>query len=264
MNLKTRFPRIHRAGLVGAVAATLLAMSAGAATAEVSPPVLEPAAGEFADVPDEHVFVDDVAWMAESDVTRGCNPPANNRYCPEEFVTRGQMAAFLHRLATSRVVDAGWLQGRGWGDPQGGGTEPGGDGGDDDPVTDDSQYLGVNDKAADSDKLDGKDSTEFLLVGDQAGDSDTLDGKDSGDFLGSSVTPRSDVMNLTAGNPNNHTVNCSSDEVAVSGGFEVSGVPAGTSIDVRGNHPDGNGWTVAAELSANGSITVHVQCLAIG
>src|SRR5690606_21829666 len=34
---------------------------------------------------------------AESGITRGCNPPANTRFCPDDYVTRGQMAAFLVR-----------------------------------------------------------------------------------------------------------------------------------------------------------------------
>jgi hypothetical protein len=51
----------------------------------------------FADVPARSTFVDDVARLATADVTRGCNPPANTRYCPGDPVTRGQMAAFLDR-----------------------------------------------------------------------------------------------------------------------------------------------------------------------
>ena len=35
--------------------------------------------------------------MAAAGVTKGCNPPANSRYCPDRVVTRGQMAAFLAR-----------------------------------------------------------------------------------------------------------------------------------------------------------------------
>ncbi len=35
--------------------------------------------------------------LAESGITRGCNPPSNDRYCPDSSVTRGQMAAFLVR-----------------------------------------------------------------------------------------------------------------------------------------------------------------------
>ena len=30
-------------------------------------------------------------------MTRGCNPPSNDRFCPQDAVTRGQMAAFLSR-----------------------------------------------------------------------------------------------------------------------------------------------------------------------
>lgn len=43
------------------------------------------------------VFEDDIARLAAAGVTRGCNPPANDRFCPKEIVTREQMAAFLHR-----------------------------------------------------------------------------------------------------------------------------------------------------------------------
>ncbi len=36
--------------------------------------------------------------MYEQGITRGCNPPANDRFCPSDQITRGQMAAFLRRL----------------------------------------------------------------------------------------------------------------------------------------------------------------------
>lgn len=42
-------------------------------------------------------FVDDIDWLASAGVTQGCNPPTNNRFCPLDPVTRGQMAAFLRR-----------------------------------------------------------------------------------------------------------------------------------------------------------------------
>ena len=35
--------------------------------------------------------------IALDGITRGCNPPANTLYCPDEGVTRAQMAAFLVR-----------------------------------------------------------------------------------------------------------------------------------------------------------------------
>ena len=39
-------------------------------------------------------FQDDINRLAQSGITRGCAP---NQYCPNTPVTRGQMAAFLHR-----------------------------------------------------------------------------------------------------------------------------------------------------------------------
>lgn len=44
-----------------------------------------------------HVFEADIAALAAAGVTRGCNPPDNTNFCPDDPVTRGQMAAFLHR-----------------------------------------------------------------------------------------------------------------------------------------------------------------------
>src|SRR5690606_40264743 len=38
-----------------------------------------------------------IAALAAADITRGCNPPTNDRFCPDDPVTRGQMAAFLVR-----------------------------------------------------------------------------------------------------------------------------------------------------------------------
>jgi hypothetical protein len=46
---------------------------------------------------DGSVFEEDIAWLADSGITRGCNPPTNDRFCPDSTVTRGQMAAFLVR-----------------------------------------------------------------------------------------------------------------------------------------------------------------------
>jgi len=43
------------------------------------------------------VFTISINWIAGSGVTRGCNPPDNDEFCPTEPVTRGQMAAFLNR-----------------------------------------------------------------------------------------------------------------------------------------------------------------------
>lgn len=50
-------------------------------------------------------FVDDngssfesaIESLAAAGITRGCNPPNNTRFCPNDYVTRGQMASFLAR-----------------------------------------------------------------------------------------------------------------------------------------------------------------------
>lgn len=46
---------------------------------------------------DGSVFEGDIDRLGTAGVTKGCNPPANDLYCPDSTVTRGQMAAFLHR-----------------------------------------------------------------------------------------------------------------------------------------------------------------------
>ena len=56
----------------------------------------QPLQGTFWD-DEQSVFWPDIEWMAEEGVTKGCNPPVNDKYCPDGAVTRGQMAAFLVR-----------------------------------------------------------------------------------------------------------------------------------------------------------------------
>jgi hypothetical protein len=46
---------------------------------------------------DDSVFENAIDKLATAGVTQGCNPPANDRFCPDDPVTRGQMAAFLKR-----------------------------------------------------------------------------------------------------------------------------------------------------------------------
>lgn len=52
--------------------------------------------GVFTDI-GTSVFADDILWIAAKGITKGCNPPANSRFCPNDYVTRGQMAAFFTR-----------------------------------------------------------------------------------------------------------------------------------------------------------------------
>lgn len=54
---------------------------------------------------DGSVFESDIVWLADSGITRGCNPPTNDRFCPDDLVTRGQMAAFLVRALNLPPAD---------------------------------------------------------------------------------------------------------------------------------------------------------------
>ena len=56
----------------------------------------------FRDVSPDSPFAGDIAWAAAAGITKGCNPPDNDRFCPTEPVTRQQMAAFLHRALAGR------------------------------------------------------------------------------------------------------------------------------------------------------------------
>jgi hypothetical protein len=51
---------------------------------------------EFVD-DDASVFEGDIEWLGATGITRGCNPPANDRFCPDSPITREQMATFLTR-----------------------------------------------------------------------------------------------------------------------------------------------------------------------
>jgi hypothetical protein len=49
-------------------------------------------------VDDDHSALETgINKIAAAGITAGCNPPLNDRYCPSDYVTRGQMAAFLRR-----------------------------------------------------------------------------------------------------------------------------------------------------------------------
>ncbi len=99
-------------------------------TAMVIAPTAAIASHNFTDVPDTQTFHADIQWMLDNAITTGCAP---GKYCPDSNVTRGQMAAFMKRLATKKVVDAKTA------------------------VTAETATLATN-----AGKLDGLDSTYFL------------------------------------------------------------------------------------------------------
>jgi hypothetical protein len=55
-----------------------------------------PPGGTFVD-DDASVHEPNIEAISAAGITKGCNPPSNDRYCPTDVVTRGAMAAFLAR-----------------------------------------------------------------------------------------------------------------------------------------------------------------------
>jgi subtilisin family serine protease len=51
----------------------------------------------FTDVPCDHWAINYIKAVKDAGITKGCNPPQNDRFCPEDVVTRAQMAAFIIR-----------------------------------------------------------------------------------------------------------------------------------------------------------------------
>ena len=74
-------------------------------------PLTAVATHSFDDVSNDNTFHADIEWLKAADVTKGCNPPDNNLFCPEDNVTREQMSAFMRRLAENQVVDADKVDG---------------------------------------------------------------------------------------------------------------------------------------------------------
>lgn len=46
---------------------------------------------------DQSIFESSIEWMAAKGITKGCNPPKNDRFCPNDLITRAQMSAFFAR-----------------------------------------------------------------------------------------------------------------------------------------------------------------------
>ncbi len=81
----------HRA-MVAALALILVAVAVPAA-----------ASHGFSDVPDSHTFHHDIKWLSDTGITRGC-ATTGPEYCPDDYVTRGQLAALLRR-AHNHLLD---------------------------------------------------------------------------------------------------------------------------------------------------------------
>jgi hypothetical protein len=93
---------------------TILLIAATLLGGAVAFPLGVLASHQFADVPTSSTFHADIAAIRNAGLTTGCAP---NLYCPKDFVTREQMAAFLNRLGAlgagkTPVVNATKLDGK--------------------------------------------------------------------------------------------------------------------------------------------------------
>lgn len=82
-------PRLSR---VGRVRGTVLAIVAATVMAF---PLGVLASHQFADVSNSNIFHNDIDALVDAGITAGCG---GGNYCPNQAVTRGQMAAFMNRL----------------------------------------------------------------------------------------------------------------------------------------------------------------------
>lgn len=76
--------------MVATFVVALLSIAAMAAALTLPP------GGTFTD-DDGNIHEGNIEAIAAAAITQGCNPPTNDKYCPDSPVTRGAMAAFLVR-----------------------------------------------------------------------------------------------------------------------------------------------------------------------
>lgn len=89
--------------------ASLRRASHGLALAAVTAAVVAPtsvlAASRYSDVPADPALEAAVEYLADSGITQGCSVSGPAQYCPDDAVTRRQMALFLHRMSGNGTVE---------------------------------------------------------------------------------------------------------------------------------------------------------------
>lgn len=81
----------HRGRKVSLVTVIVLVLTTAVSTAVI-------AGHSFSDVPDSNQFHGSIDWMADNEVTVGCND-AGTEFCPDDNVRRETMASFMRRFA---------------------------------------------------------------------------------------------------------------------------------------------------------------------
>jgi len=69
-------------------------------------PGTEVSPGPFADVPGSHLFATEISWLRDQGITGGCDA---SRFCPDDRVSRAQMASFLVRAIGFPLGATDWF-----------------------------------------------------------------------------------------------------------------------------------------------------------
>ncbi len=75
----------------------------GSVPAPVPPLPIEPG---FDDVPTDHPFFAEITWLATEGITNGCGPTS---FCPDDSMTRAQLASFLVRTFDLPASETDWF-----------------------------------------------------------------------------------------------------------------------------------------------------------
>jgi hypothetical protein len=96
------------AALIGSAGtANVTVVNPGGAMSAEAPFTIDATAAQFADVPPSATFFDAANLMFEAGVTTGCvagSTPETRSFCPNDSVTREQMAAFIVRAVTGTTT----------------------------------------------------------------------------------------------------------------------------------------------------------------
>ncbi len=226
--------KMHKRILLGVAAMALFLVPVAALAGAIS---------GFDDVPDDNIFAADIGWIKDAGITIGCNPPTNTEYCPSDNVTREQMAAFMHRLAANKVVDAA--------------TAVVAQTADHATTANTANSAKTADTAKTADHATTADSATTADTATMADDSDKVDGKDADELM--SITGSDSVQGFNYASGSSAT---SASVVSITG-FAVPAAGGVLSVDsniVAEREPSGDpqlGMTwIVIDGSCSASITV--------
>jgi hypothetical protein len=223
----------------------------------LSLPLAGQAASRFIDVPSDNPFAADIEWLEARGITKGC---AATEFCPNDPVTREQMAAFLHRFAlTGAAGSSGALGAQGSAGAQGPVGPAGAQGGEGEPGPAGPQGAQGEAGAAGPQGPQGDPG----LAGPQGPQGDPSPAGPQGPVgpVGSSTYYiATDSVVIPNGNLTMQvSASCSDGDPVVGGGFSGD-LQSGDALIA--SHPIGNAWQVGANNAGQGlTLTAYAVCL---